>query len=42
MVKTVRPAIEPWVCDECSTKGKDFQDMQNHVSLTGHTLFTAL
>lgn len=40
-VEVVRPAVNPWVCDECLRKGRDFQDMQEHVTLTGHTVFTA-
>lgn len=41
VAEVVRPAVEPWVCDECENEGDDFLDLQDHVSLTGHTVFTA-
>lgn len=42
MVEVKRPAVNPWVCDECETRGADFLEMQEHVTLTQHTVFTAL
>lgn len=40
-VEQKRPPVEPWVCDECEGRGEDFADLQQHVSETGHTVFTA-